>query len=151
MPKKSSSKGTREATANDRKSVRYNDQNVPIGTGGETHQIADHLAGTLIFCPNCRLSLDCPPPEHLPVVEDVDPVVDVLAEPGLSSQEAVSEVAGRGGSFAFCDTDSMAIVTDHSAIDPDRADLCARPRCRGGCRTDAAVCIPTEPRREARD
>ena len=41
MPKKSSSKGTRQGTANDRKSVRYNDQNVTIGTGGETHQIAD--------------------------------------------------------------------------------------------------------------
>ena len=41
MPKKSSSKGTRQGTANERKSVRYDDQNVTIGTGGETHQIAD--------------------------------------------------------------------------------------------------------------
>jgi catalase len=41
MPKKSSSKGTRQGAANDRKSVHYNDQNVTIGTGGETHQHAD--------------------------------------------------------------------------------------------------------------
>ena len=41
MPKKSSSKGTRQGPANDRKSVHYDDQNVTIGTGGETHQIAD--------------------------------------------------------------------------------------------------------------
>ena len=41
MPKKSSSKGTRQGPANDRKSVHYDDQNVTMGTGGETHQIAD--------------------------------------------------------------------------------------------------------------
>src|SRR5918995_1556988 len=40
MPKESSSKGTRQSAAGDRKKVQYNDQNVAIGTGGETHQIA---------------------------------------------------------------------------------------------------------------
>src|SRR5687767_11964493 len=40
MPKKSSSKRMRQGTANDRKSVRYNDQNVTSGAGGEVHQTA---------------------------------------------------------------------------------------------------------------
>ena len=40
MPKKNPSKGTRQGAAGDRKRVQYNDQNVAIGTGGETHQIA---------------------------------------------------------------------------------------------------------------
>ena len=40
MAKKNSSKGMRQGAAGDRKRVQYNDQNVAIGTGGETHQIA---------------------------------------------------------------------------------------------------------------
>jgi catalase len=40
MAKKTSSKGTRQGPGGDRKRVQYNDQNVEIGTGGETHQIA---------------------------------------------------------------------------------------------------------------
>jgi catalase len=41
MPKKSSTKGTRNRAATDRKTAQYGDQKVAVGTGGETHQIAD--------------------------------------------------------------------------------------------------------------
>jgi catalase len=41
MPKKSSPKAARPGTAEDRRSVHYNDQSVTMGGGGETHQIAD--------------------------------------------------------------------------------------------------------------
>src|SRR5688572_17215359 len=41
MPKKNSTKGTRDRVASNRKTVQYGDQNVAVGTGGETHQIAD--------------------------------------------------------------------------------------------------------------
>jgi catalase len=47
MPKKSSSKGTRQGAGTDRKSVHFNDQSVTIGTGGETHQIADSVRPAL--------------------------------------------------------------------------------------------------------
>jgi catalase len=41
MPKKSSTRGSRDRVAANRKTVQYGDQNVAVGNGGETHQIAD--------------------------------------------------------------------------------------------------------------
>src|SRR5687768_13423985 len=58
MPKKSSSKGTRQGTGDDRKTVRYNDQNLTTGTGGQTHQMADGESPVLTTQHGIRVSDD---------------------------------------------------------------------------------------------
>jgi WD40 repeat protein len=69
-------------------------------TCGKRYQVADDLAGKLVYCPNCKLSLDIPAPGQAPTVEDIEVLDDEKEDTGPATYDVGAPVDDGGGSTA---------------------------------------------------
>jgi len=90
------------------------------------YQVPDNLAGKLVFCPTCKLSLDVPAPEHVPTVDEIEvleeedasgPATYGLNEPlddGISNLAAAA-AGGFGGAMGIIKTSREATCLAYSS------------------------------------
>jgi WD40 repeat protein len=95
-------------------------------TCGKRYQVPEALVGKLVFCPNCKLSLDIPVPDFAPEVEDIEVLDSVpdnkydLRDPiekGVSSMAAAAAAGSFSGFMGLVKTERAATCVAVSAAD----------------------------------